>query len=88
MLNVILNILLWIFIIVAVAIAAFWIYGMIVSKEFRDVNIEGWKASVREYERKKAPKWRREDTEYYKRTGKRHFLGRDHRDDYKNYYGE
>jgi hypothetical protein len=34
------------------------------------------------------PKWRREDTEYYKRTGKRHFLDRDHRNDYKNYYGD
>ena len=88
MLHIILNIIMWILIVFLVILAVFWTYGMITSKEFRDANIEGWKASVREYERKKRPKRRPEDSELYKRTGKRHFLDRDHRNDYKNYYGD
>ena len=78
----------WILIAFLVVLVAFWVYGMITSKEFRDANNEGWQASVREHERKKRPKWRPEDSELYKRTGKRHFLDRDHRNDYKNYYGD
>ena len=88
MLHIILNIIMWILIVFLVILVAFWVYGMIKSKEFRDANIEWWKEEQRERERKKRPKWCREDTEYYKRTGKRHFLGRDHRNDYKNYYGD
>ena len=88
MLHIILNIIMWILIAFLVVLVAFWVYGMITSKDFRDANIEGWKASAREHERKKLPKRRPEDSELYKRTGKRHFLDRDHRNDYKNYYGE
>lgn len=88
MLHIILNIIMWILIAFLVVLVAFWVYGMITSKDFRDANIEGWKASVREHERKKRPKRRPEDSELYKRTGKRHFLDRDHRNDYKNYYGD
>lgn len=88
MLHIILNIIMWILIAFLVVLVAFWVYGMITSKDFRDANIEGWKASVREHERKKLLKRRPEDSELYKRTGKRHFLDRDHRNDYKNYYGE
>lgn len=89
MLHTFLNILMWFFIAILILVVGFWLYAMIVSKEFRDVNIEGWKESMREYERKRnRPKRRPEDSDLYKRTGKRHFLDRDHRKDYKNYYGD
>ena len=88
MLHIILNIIMWILIAFLVVLVAFWTYGMITSKDFREANNEGWKESVREYERKKRPKRRPEESDFYKRTGKRHFLDRDHRNDYKNYYGD
>lgn len=53
------------------------IYALITDKEFRKWAWEDLKRRGKE----KSPKWRREDTGYYKRTGKRHFLGRDHRKD-------
>ena len=53
MLHIILNIIMWILIVFLVILVAFWVYGMITSKDFRDANIEGWKASVREREKSK-----------------------------------
>ena len=50
MLHLILKIIMWIFIVFLVVLVAFWTYGVITSKEFRDANIE----SAREYERKKS----------------------------------
>lgn len=64
--------------------ALFWcavgvvvLYALITDKKTRDRAWEDLKRRSRERE----PKWDREDTEYYRRTGKHHFLGRDHRDD-------
>ena len=37
----------WILIVFLVVLVAFWTYGMITSKELREANNEGWKASVR-----------------------------------------
>ena len=68
MLQIILNIIMWILIAFLVVLVAFWGYGMITSKDFRDANIEGWKASARE--RKKRRPY---ESEYYKRTGCRNF---------------
>ncbi len=73
MLHIILNIIMWILIAFLVFLVAFLIYGMITSKDFRDANIEGWKASVRERKRKKRRPY---ESEYYKRTGCRNFLSR------------
>ena len=47
MLHIILNIIMWILIAFLVVLVAFWTYGMITSKEFREANNEGWKASKR-----------------------------------------
>ena len=47
MLHIILKIIMWILIAFLVVLVAFWVYGMITSKDFRDTNIEGWKASKR-----------------------------------------
>ena len=44
----------WILIAFLVVLVAFWGYGMITSKDFRDANIEGCKASARERKRKKS----------------------------------
>lgn len=38
----------WILVVLLVVLVAFWIYGMITSKDFHDANIGGWKASARE----------------------------------------
>lgn len=54
MLHLILKIIMWILVVLLVVLVAFWAYGMITSKDFRDANIEGWKASAREHERKKS----------------------------------
>lgn len=54
MLHIILNIIMWILIAFLIVLVAFWVYGMITSKDFRDANIEGWNASARERERKKS----------------------------------
>lgn len=43
MLYTFLDILMWFFIAILILVVGFWLYAMIVSKEFRDVNIEGWK---------------------------------------------
>ena len=56
MLHLILKIVMWILIALLIVLVAFWIYGMITSKEFREANIEGWRASAREQERKKRMK--------------------------------
>ena len=53
MLQLILNIIMWILIAFLVVLVAFWVYGMITSKDFRDANIEGCKASARERKRKR-----------------------------------
>ena len=77
MLHIILNIIMWILIVFLVVLVVFWTYGMITSKEFREVNNEGWKASVREHERKKRakkPYWTDRQYKRYLRTGNRRFL--------------
>lgn len=71
MLHIILKIIMWILIVFLVVLVAFWVYSMITSKDFRDANIEGWKASARERKRN-----RPYESEYYKRTGCRNFLSR------------
>ena len=53
MLHIILNIIMWILIVFLVVLVAFWAYGMITSKEFREANNEGWKASARERKKSK-----------------------------------
>lgn len=75
MLHVILKITMWILILLLVVLVAFWVYGMITSKEFRDANIESARKAQRERE------WKRKrnrpyESEYYKRTGCRNFLSR------------
>ena len=84
MLHTFLNILMWFFIAILILIVGFWIYGMITSKEFRDANIEGWKASARERERKKRakkPYWTDRQYKRYLRTGNRHHLVYDYDDE-------
>lgn len=76
MLHIILKIIMWILIAFLVVLVAFWVYGMITSKDFRDANIEGWKASVREHERKNAVRrnLERKRLDNYYRTGNRRYL--------------
>ena len=84
MLHFILNIIMWILIVFLVVLVVFWTYGMITSKEFRDANIEGWKASARERERKKRakkPYWTDRQYKRYLRTGNRHHLVYDYDDE-------
>jgi|GEM_PF-2844651 len=84
MLHIILNIIMWILIAFLVVLVAFWVYGMITSKDFRDANIEGWKASARERERKKRakkPYWTDRQYKRYLRTGNRHHLVYDYDDE-------
>ena len=84
MLQIILNIIMWILIAFLVVLVAFWVYGMITSKEFRDANIEGWKASTKERERKKRtkkPYWTDRQYKRYLRTGNRHHLVYDYDDE-------
>ena len=84
MLHIILNIIMWILIAFLVVLVAFWAYGMITSKDFRDANIEGWKASVKERERKKRakkPYWTDRQYKRYLRTGNRHHLVYDYDDE-------
>lgn len=84
MLHIILNIIMWILITFLVVLVAFWVYGMITSKDFRDANIEGWKASARERERKKRakkPYWTDRQYKRYLRTGNRHHLVYDYDDE-------
>lgn len=84
MLQIILNIIMWILIAFLVVLVAFWVYGMITSKDFRDANIEGWKASARERKRKKRakkPYWTDRQYKRYLRTGNRHHLVYDYDDE-------
>ena len=84
MLHIILNIIMWILIAFLVVLVAFWVYGMITSKDFRDANIEGWKASAREREQKKRakkPYWTDRQYKRYLRTGNRHHLVYDYDDE-------
>lgn len=84
MLQIILNIIMWILIAFLVVLVAFWVYGMITSKDFRDANIEGWKASAKERERKKRakkPYWTDKQYKRYLRTGNRHHLVYDYDDE-------
>ena len=74
----------WILIAFLVVLVAFWVYGMITSKDFRDANIEGWKASAKERERKKRakkPYWTDRQYKRYLRTGNRHHLVYDYDDE-------
>lgn len=84
MLQIIFKIFLILVIVFCLFFAFILIYSLITDKEYRKW---AWD-DLKRRSKKKSPKWRREDTEYYKRTGKRHFLGRDHRNDYKDYYGD
>ena len=84
MLHIILKIIMWILIVFLVVLVAFWVYGMITSKDFRDANIEGWKASAKERERKKRakkPYWTDRQYKRYLRTGNRHHLVYDYDDE-------
>ena len=76
MLHIILNIIMWILIAFLVVLVAFWVYGMITSKEFRDANIEGLREAQCERERRKAARRsiKRERYDNYYRTGNRRFL--------------
>ena len=76
MLHIILNIIMWILIVFLVVLVAFWTYGMITSKDFRDANIEGLREAQRERERRKAARRsiKRERYDNYYRTGNRRFL--------------
>ncbi len=76
MLHMFLNILMWFFIAILILVVGFWLYAMIVSKEFRDVNIDGWKEAQRERERKRAARKsieRKRFDKYYK-TGNLRYL--------------
>lgn len=84
MLHIILNTIMWILIVFLVVLVAFWVYGMITSKDFRDANMEGWKASAKERERKKRakkPYWTDRQYKRYLRTGNRHHLIYDDEED-------
>ncbi|MBR4296631.1 MAG: hypothetical protein IKT82_00385 [Bacteroidaceae bacterium] len=81
MLHVIFNIIMGIILFFAILYLILTIVCLISSKDFRKWFWEESVKNAKETERKKKPKWRREETEYYKRTGKRHFLARDHRKD-------
>ena len=84
MLHIILNTIMWILIVFLVVLVAFWVYGMITSKDFRDANMEGWKASAKERERKKRakkPYWTDRQYKRYLRTGNRHHLVYDYDDE-------
>ena len=76
MLQIILNIIMWFLIAFLVVLVAFWTYGMITSKDFRDANIEGLREAQRERERRKAARRsiKRERYDNYYRTGNRRFL--------------
>lgn len=73
MLHTFLNILMWFFIAILILIVGFWIYGMITSKEFRDANIEGWKAS-RHSGSSGGRTFSDEQYERYRNTGNRNHL--------------
>ena len=76
MLHIILNIIMWILIVFLVVLGAFWVYGMITSKDFRDANMEGWKASAKEHERKRTARkiLERQRFDKYYKTGNRRYL--------------
>jgi len=75
MLKIILDIIILTFTIFLVIIVAFWLYGMITSKDFRYANVEGWKAIVKEHERKKkGDSISRKQYDNYYRTGNRRYL--------------
>lgn len=75
MLKIILDIIILTLTIFLVIIVAFWLYGMITSKDFRYANVEGWKASVKEHERKKkGDSISRKQYDNYYRTGNRRYL--------------
>lgn len=73
MLHIILNIIMWILIVFLVVLVAFWAYGMITSKDFRDANIEGWKASKRRGSLG-GRTFSDEQYERYRETGNRNYL--------------
>ena len=73
MLHIILNIIMWILIVFLVVLVAFWVYGMITSKDFRDANMEGWKASKRRGN-SGGRTFSDEQYERYRNTGNRNFL--------------
>ena len=75
MLKIILDIIILTLTIFLVIIVAFWLYGMITSKDFRYANVEGWKACVKEHERKKkGDSISRKQYDNYYRTGNRRYF--------------
>lgn len=85
MLHIIMKIIIGIILFFAILYLVLNLLFLITSKEYRKWF---WEESVRRAKANRKPKRSIEETEYYKRTGKRHFLDRDHRNDYKNYYGD
>ena len=85
MLHIILKIIIGIILFFAILYLVLNLLFLITSKEYRKWF---WEESVRRAKANRKPKRSIEETDFYKRTGKRHFLDRDHRNDYKNYYGD
>ena len=85
MLHIILNIIIGIILFFAILYLVLNLLFLISSKYYRKWF---WEESVRRAKANRKPKRRPEESDFYKRTGKRHFLDRDHRNDYKNYYGD
>ena len=84
MLHIILKIIIGIILFFAILYLVLNLLFLITSKEFRDANIEGWKASARERERKKRakkPYWTDRQYKRYLRTGNRHHLVYDYDDE-------
>ena len=73
MLKIILDIIILTLTIFLVIIVAFRLYGMIISKDFRDANIEGWKASKRRGSLG-GRTFSDEQYERYRNTGNRNYL--------------
>lgn len=63
----------WILIAFLVVLVAFWVYSMITSKDFRDADIEGWKASKRRGS-SGGRTFSDEQYERYRNTGNRNYL--------------
>jgi hypothetical protein len=63
----------WILIVFLVVLVAFWVYGMITSKDFRDANMEGWKVSKRRGN-SGGRTFSDEQYERYRKTGNRNYL--------------
>lgn len=84
MLHVILKIIIGVILFFAILYLVLNLLFLITSKEFRDANIEWWKTSAREQERKKRmkrPYWTERQYKRYLRTGNRNHLVYDYEDE-------